>query len=298
MSTISTSSIDAQTLALNTLSEALKKLVREFLETVQYESIADLRIKLLEFLEPLLGEATDIAAAYAAEAYDALRYEAVGSMIGSTAYSGRVSEATEKAVRAFLQKVVDGKYEEFINLVLERVDYEIKQSAANSTIHNASRDPLKPRFARIPTGSETCEFCIMLASRGFVYHSKESAGALNHWHPNCDCRVVAGFDGMEVDGYDPDALYEQYMDNLRTGKLKLKAVSKETSHTVRWESKQFQSVGDFTSFLRQSKDIGDLQQRCAIVEQEFPNTGLSDKYYTTIKLVVQEMKDKLIKSVA
>lgn len=51
----------------------------------------------------------------------------------------------------------------------------------------------------------------MLASRGFEYHTAESAGSDGHYHPNCDCRIVPGFDGMEIEGYDPDFLYKQYL---------------------------------------------------------------------------------------
>lgn len=49
------------------------------------------------------------------------------------------------------------------------------------------------RWARVPSGSDTCPFCLMLASRGFVYTSAKAAGG--HYHPHCDCRVVAGNDG-------------------------------------------------------------------------------------------------------
>lgn len=66
------------------------------------------------------------------------------------------------------------------------------------------------KFARVPTGNETCGFCIMLASRGFVYSSEDAASGLNHYHSGCDCRVVPSWDKSSVDGYDPDAYYEQY----------------------------------------------------------------------------------------
>lgn len=298
MSVIPTSLIDAQTEALNTVSNAVKKLVREFLATVQYSSTDELFALLLEFLQPLLGEATDLAAAYAAEAYDVIRSASVGSSLGATAYSGREAEATEAVIRSFMQKILEGKYDQFVNLVLERVDYEIKKAAAESTFHNADNDNLKPRFARVPTGAETCPFCIMLASRGFVYHSRASAGELNHFHANCDCRVVAGFPGMRVDGYDPDALYDQYLDDLKSGKLKLNTVSKSTGGGKEWTSKEFNSVGDFVGFIQEATDIDDLQQRCAIVEQEFRNTTLSDRYYDNIRAAVQEMKRKLLRPVA
>ncbi|MDY6143739.1 MAG: hypothetical protein SPI14_06005 [Arcanobacterium sp.] len=54
------------------------------------------------------------------------------------------------------------------------------------------------RWARIPVGEYTCGFCLTLASRGAVYHSKHSAsggdksGAYGTaaYHDNCDCIIV------------------------------------------------------------------------------------------------------------
>lgn len=298
MTEISMSVIDAQSEALNNLSDALKKLVDEFMATAQYSTITELRELLLEFLEPLLSEASDIAAAYAASAYDAIREESAGAALGATAHSGRDPKATEGAVRAFLQKIVEGKPDAFINLLKERVDYEIKRAAAESTFYNSGKDPLAPRFARVPTGRETCPFCIMLASRGFVYNSYEEAGGLNHFHANCDCRIVPGFKGMKVEGYNPNELLEQFYDDLKSGKLKLKDVKKSTKETIKWHSNQFKNVGDFINFIKESTTIEDLQQRCAIVEQEFKNTGLSEKYFQSIRIAVQEIRDHLIRSVA
>lgn len=68
------------------------------------------------------------------------------------------------------------------------------------------------RYGRVPTGP-SCGFCIMLASRGFVYASKESAGwqaGFNRFHDNCNCRVVAGYEGLEVEGYDYKGMYKRY----------------------------------------------------------------------------------------
>ena len=39
----------------------------------------------------------------------------------------------------------------------------------------------------------------MLASRGAVYHTRETAGEWRHFHRGCDCKVVPSFEG------DPDA---------------------------------------------------------------------------------------------
>lgn len=38
---------------------------------------------------------------------------------------------------------------------------------------------------------------------GFVYRSAKLAGEGNHFHANCRCRVIPGFEEMAVQGYDP-----------------------------------------------------------------------------------------------
>lgn len=60
------------------------------------------------------------------------------------------------------------------------------------------------RFARVPRGGDTCTFCAMLASRGFVYWSRKTAGEFNHYHDHCRCLVVPDDGSGEVEGYDPD----------------------------------------------------------------------------------------------
>ncbi len=62
-------------------------------------------------------------------------------------------------------------------------------------------------YARVPTGMETCTYCMMLASRGFAYHSEESAGHADH--RGCNCLIIAGIHGESyVAGVDTDEQYE------------------------------------------------------------------------------------------
>lgn len=65
-------------------------------------------------------------------------------------------------------------------------------------------------WARVPSGSHTCAWCRMLASRGAVYRSKDSANG-GRYHGKCDCvpTLVRGPQDYPK-GYDPDALYDQY----------------------------------------------------------------------------------------
>lgn len=42
----------------------------------------------------------------------------------------------------------------------------------------------------MPTGFETYTFCLMIVSRGAVYHTRKSAGEFKHFHRGCDCKVA------------------------------------------------------------------------------------------------------------
>ena len=89
------------------------------------------------------------------------------------------------------------------------------RSLNETIIANVGRDRDKgAMFARVPTGAETCTFCLMLASRGAVYHTRKTAGEWRHFHRGCDCKVVPSFEGDPdaelVQGVKPKELYERY----------------------------------------------------------------------------------------
>ena len=82
------------------------------------------------------------------------------------------------------------------------------RSLNETIIANVGRDRDKgAMFARVPTGTETCTFCLMLASRGAVYHTRKTAGEWRHFHRGCDCKVVPSFEddpmATLVHGHDP-----------------------------------------------------------------------------------------------
>lgn len=105
---------------------------------------------------------------------------------------------------------------------------QVKRQANRTMAENCARDGV--RYARVPVGSETCGFCIMLASRGFVYTTPEAA---SHAHDGCDCKVMPGFDGMEVEGYDPDSMYDLYAEARERAEHKTDAeISREIERII------------------------------------------------------------------
>ena len=42
----------------------------------------------------------------------------------------------------------------------------------------------------VSAGFETYTFCLIIVSRGAVYHTHKSAGEWKHFHRECDCKVA------------------------------------------------------------------------------------------------------------
>ena len=196
---------------LNLASEKARESLVAALTQLDYSRpVAEIRDAVIAIMQIACGASTDVAARLAADFYDGLRVRMVGESLGAVAESMRNPDATDGAIRAFIQIIVDGgDTDAFIDQCASRLDYETRRAANLCTFENAKRDPLKPKWARIPAGDETCEWCIMLASRGFAYSSKEAA---SHSHANCDCRVVPSWDkdNPAVQGYDPELYYDMW----------------------------------------------------------------------------------------
>lgn len=209
---------------------AIQAELKNSLSLIDYSApVGQIRTEVVSLMNAYCQAASDVGARVSSEFYNGLRQMVLGKDTTLSLQSGRSPEATERAVRAFVQKLVDEGEDgiaEFEDLLLERVEYETKRAVAYNTIENARRDPDRPRFARVPQGEKTCDFCLMLASRGPVYLTAESAGAYTKFHAHCDCKVVPFWDtvkdgfsrrrgrGMSIEGYDPDALYKQYQERM------------------------------------------------------------------------------------
>ena len=129
----------------------------------------------------------------------------------SESMAGMAHEYADRKVRWLVGEVVDGRMTpiQFAKACGDMADRGVNHMHLAAMQAVSDRQGGKERWARVPSGSETCPFCIMLAGRGFVYQSAETAGG--HYHVHCDCRVVKGVKGKtHVEGYDPDAIERRW----------------------------------------------------------------------------------------
>ena len=252
--------IDNYTESLNKLSDDVKERLSNAFGAVDFTAdVADVRNAVIDIMELHLGPYTDMAAILASEFYDGLREMEAGEALGAYAESGREPVATERAVRGIMQDVVEGKaVEAVIGKLVSRADYEIKKAAGECMYRNGKRDPLKPKFARVPSGAETCKFCIMLASRGFVYHNEKTAGENGHYHANCDCIATPGFPGTSIEGYDLEALQAKYVDDIAEKAVEWSQKATAKRRAARTKYANFDAA---TKALAEAKSIEELQER-------------------------------------
>ena len=213
--TIPRAAVDFLTEEINGISADAQARVLKVLQGIQWtpENVAQCRDLVIQALASVMPTYTTMAAQASADFYDAARELVVGEKMGARAISDFDMRKTEGAVRGFVRFVLRDDVQTFNDQVLQRIDYEMKRSANMSVVENGRRDPKRVRYARVPTGAETCDFCLMLASRGFVYQSEGTAGA-GHTHYACDCRCIPGWDGMEVEDYDPRSIYDRWQDAI------------------------------------------------------------------------------------
>lgn len=206
---ISSLSVNAQAVAVQTLNKLIS--------SGNYASPVELVEDLINAIEPLLQSATGSSASVTANAYDLLRMAAIDEPLGAEPFADHDFASSRDALYSIA--TAHPKFQAFASELVRRIDYEVKRASGVTMTSNGLQDRRKPRFARVPQGPTTCPFCIMLASRGFDYVSEKSAGALNKFHANCDCKVVPQWGGESYEGYDPDEYLDQYAKLMDEGKL-------------------------------------------------------------------------------
>lgn len=175
------------------------------------------RDAVLDIMPDLVREYGDLAALATAEWYEEVREASGVTSPHTTALSpGLGAEQVQEGARYALGHLWGDNPTAAIGLLGGMLQRFILYGSRDTVRRNVEQDRERPRYARVPSGTHTCAFCEMLASRGFVYHDEKKAGMRglgNDFHNDCDCQVVVEFDAdaHHVEGYDPDAMYERYM---------------------------------------------------------------------------------------
>lgn len=132
------------------------------------------------------------SAGYAAQFYRGLSILQSGQDFDAKAMSSYDRQATLIAIRGIYNQcdLGDDELDEeaLMDKLLDRVEFEVNRASKVGVWRNGQRDSRSVRYARVPTGAETCAWCIMTAGLGYWFMSEEAA---SHTHRGCDCVIVA-----------------------------------------------------------------------------------------------------------
>ena len=209
MTTISIA--EDQALQEQIVDAARDDLARLFAELDLSDGVAarEALISILEDLTEVYGESYAVAAL---EMFERIR-EAAGQVTKTSAVLAPPVPPSQikGSVKWAVDTLFGDKYNEVMTLSkLQDITTRLVLQQGRDTIAlNVSKDR-SAKYARVLGPSESnCKYCLMLASRGAVYHSSESAKA--GYHDGCRCTAVPMYDGMSIEDYDPKALHEEYL---------------------------------------------------------------------------------------
>lgn len=195
------------------IAELVERDLTGFLGALNFGRPDLVQSALFEFIPALVSEYGDVAASVAADWYEELREsEGVpGSFSAPMAptvpveqVNGRLGYATRASGPLWIGDTAT--LTAFLGMMAN--EYAL-QPGRDTVMQAAHRD--NAAYARIPEPG-ACKFCLMLASRGFVY-SKDTAGDSKKFHGKCRCNPMPVWDETRARveyGYDPDSLYDQY----------------------------------------------------------------------------------------
>ena len=187
--------------------------LQDFLASLNFDRPDSVQLSLFDFVPALVAEYGDVAATVAADWYDELRsaegvpgsFRApLAPLVPDEQVNARLGYATRPTGPLWLGD--SATLSAFVTMMAN--EYAL-QPGRDTVMQAAHKD--KAAYGRIPEPG-ACKFCLMLASRGFVY-SKDTAGDSKKFHGKCRCNIMPAWDETRARveyGYDPDALYDQY----------------------------------------------------------------------------------------
>jgi len=275
-------------------------LVKKWLKSHPTWEAVELREACIGIVQATVGEYGEYAASIACDLYDACMSGA--GYKRAEVWTGNAERQIENAVKYQLSKALDGDTDGFVESVDEMTHNYVRHFVNETTRQNVERDrtytvrnafgdmnmptQYKPKarrsgsrgnaleigdiaYARVPTGARTCTYCMMQASRGFVFHSKATAEAGDH--RQCDCLIVPGRHGIDtIEGIDKAAQYEAWRD---LESLEAYAAQNPDKFTPKELEQRKQEIFDRYDGLTLSDEPGEIRKHVA-------NSGGPSAWYT------------------
>lgn len=194
--------------------------------------------------EEVVEIAAEIAGKYAmlGEELGAQWYDLCTSLAGIKAEPAIVEPVSPERMSAWARATFTGETiaKEFVRSFIQDIINDSIRETGSANLHrDYERGIAKGKWCRVPVG-DTCAWCMMLASNGAYYLSKESAIIAadgDKYHNHCDCKPVYHADANDIQGYSKLATYKRKYydaDNARLANARgIKEYPDELSERIR-----------------------------------------------------------------
>lgn len=214
--------------AINKVTAATASELEDRLRTV-WNSAGAKKYDRTALKETMVKFAEDIAMKYglASAAVSAAMWEDIyrndtghrlEALIPDDGLDGYFGEAAENIVG---ERIDSGDWDGALNFLVGIATKAVRDSARRTQVNNTRRvrrrnlpGANEAKWARVPVGDDACAFCLLLAGRGFVYESEDTAlftAEGDKYHDHCRCEAIASFsDTSGIEGFDPDKYFQWY----------------------------------------------------------------------------------------
>lgn len=233
----------------------------------------------LEVAHALVTKYGEASSELACQMYEALAEYSGAAVAAAEAAATATYGETARAIRGEMLRTRDAKT---ISSAAGRL---VKLASVDTMTKNALRDGAE--WAWIPSG-DTCPYCLMLASKGWQRASDKiiKNGHATHIHNNCDCTFAVRLsDDIDVEGYDPDALYDEYInagdtqwERINTLRRRKYAENKEYINAQKRAAYAKRKVAMMTE--RYSKDFDSFITKQNLTHDELKSIESADKSIT------------------
>ena len=271
---------------LASVNQKAGKLMQSYIDQHGYDDVKNL-IETAYQISSAYGEANGSIACQ--------MYDEIARIQGAHVPNAEMAETPKYGEVA---KAVQGTMLNKNSTVPGTVERLTKQVGADTMIKNAKRDGAQ--WAWIPGGSETCAFCITLASQGWKNASEAQlrGNHASHIHAHCKCEFAIRFDGKsEVEGYDPKKYYDMYMNasDSKSSVKKINALRRKLNNQE--DSKKIQGKASNADFMGKKEKMTIKTPKGVKPLIAYKVTGIENIYTQTYSKDAQDMIAYLDKAI-
>lgn len=241
----------------------VEALIGAYAEANPDATVEDVRDFAISTVGDVARVTCDAASVRACDMYDA---NVGGAAPRAQMVATDAADHVEKEARYQARHIVDGDVSRFSHAMGRFSRDQVHRTANRTVMWNAGRSKGEVRYARVPTGIETCEFCNMLASRGFVYHDERKAGQFAKYHSDCRCAVIPGpRGGIAIDGYSPE--------QERAVGEAMRAIDANPDLTPQQRQQAKEAIVEYNAlrYYAQYEDLGGKERWYAAIESDGAN---------------------------